>query len=78
VSRRNQLGQTPDLTTRAPWPSPETSLEWEGDRQRKWKFSLSIPVGLQSSFTCRKILGHGNSGFTSYPKGRCAADFYCP
>jgi hypothetical protein len=32
----------------------------------------------KSYFTCRKILRHGTSGFISHPKGRFAADFYCP
>jgi hypothetical protein len=30
---------------------------------------------LKSCFTCRKILRHGTSGFTSHTKGRFAADF---
>jgi hypothetical protein len=29
---------------------------------------FSSPWDFKSSFTCRKIFRHGNSGFTSYPK----------
>jgi hypothetical protein len=32
----------------------------------------------KSSFTCRKILRHGTSGFTSHSRESCAADFYRP
>jgi hypothetical protein len=32
----------------------------------------------KSSFTRSKILRYSTSGFTSHPKGRCAADSYCP
>jgi hypothetical protein len=76
MSRRNRLGLTPNLTTRALWPSPETSVERVGDGRKKWEFSLFIPVGLLSSLTYRKILRHGTSGFSSHPKQRCAAHFY--
>jgi membrane protein insertase Oxa1/YidC/SpoIIIJ len=30
---------------------------------------------VNGSLTCRKILRHGSSRFTSHPRGRCAADF---
>jgi hypothetical protein len=33
------------------------------------------PWDFKSYFTCRKILRHGTSGFTSHPRARCAADF---
>jgi hypothetical protein len=35
VSRRDRLGLTPNLSTRAFWPSPETSLERVGDGRRE-------------------------------------------
>jgi hypothetical protein len=41
---------TPNLSNRALWPSPETSLERVGDGRRKWEFSLSICMGLQEFF----------------------------
>jgi hypothetical protein len=37
----------------------ETSLERLGGGRRKWEFSLSFPVGLTRSFTCRKPYGVG-------------------
>jgi hypothetical protein len=36
------------------------------------------PLDVKSSFTCRKMLRYGTSGFTSHPRGGCAADFYRP
>jgi hypothetical protein len=50
VSKRYRLGLNPNLSTRAFWPSPETTLgaSWRG--RRKWEFSLSIPVGPQDFF----------------------------
>jgi hypothetical protein len=59
TSRLDRLGLTPNLSTRALWLSSDTSLEPVGDERRKCEFSLSIPVGLKSSFTCRKILRRG-------------------
>jgi hypothetical protein len=34
------------------------------------------PWDFKRSFTCRKILRHETSDFTSDPKGRCVANFY--
>jgi hypothetical protein len=48
--RRDWLRLTPYLSTRTIWPSPETSLEQVEDGQRKWEFSIAIPVGLQEFF----------------------------
>jgi hypothetical protein len=54
VSKQDRLGLTPDLTTRDLF----RSRRWAKERGNE-KFCLFIPVGLQSSFTCHKILRHG-------------------
>jgi hypothetical protein len=52
--------------------------EWESGRRREGNENLvsSYPCNLKIFLTCHKILRHGTSGFTSHPRGRCAADFY--
>jgi hypothetical protein len=57
VSRQDRLGLTPSLTIRALWPSPETSLEQQGERNEN--LVSSSPWHFKSSFTFRKILRHG-------------------
>jgi hypothetical protein len=38
------------------------------NEQRNEKFSCSVSLIRQRIFTCRKVLRHGNSGFTVHPK----------
>jgi hypothetical protein len=46
----------------------ETSGESRRNWQRNENFAYQYLKYLKGSFTCRKILGHGTSGFTSHPK----------
>jgi hypothetical protein len=66
---------TPNLTTRALWSSPKTPLELQEMGEGNENLVYTSPWDFKSSFTCRKILWHGTSSFTSHPRGKCAADF---
>jgi hypothetical protein len=65
-----RLGMTPDSSTRALWQSYQRrhlGQVWGMDEE--WEFCLSVSEILQRIFlTCRKILRHGTSGFTSHKK----------
>jgi hypothetical protein len=65
-----RLGITPDSSTRAPWQSyPQTHLgQVEGMYDGVRILPISIWNTSKESLTCRKILRHGTSGFTSHPK----------
>jgi hypothetical protein len=71
------LGITPNLSTRALWQSPVLSSDpairdISGASRRMGEGNGNLvypsPWDFKSSFTCRKILRHGTSGFTSHPK----------
>jgi hypothetical protein len=65
-----QLGINPDLSIRARWQSyQERYMERVGGMD-EWIRILYIQYlwYVKGSLTCRKILRHGTSGFTSYPK----------
>jgi hypothetical protein len=59
VSKWDWLRLTPNLSTRALWPVPETTLGVSCRGRRKWEFSLFIPVGLKEFLTHCRILQHG-------------------
>jgi hypothetical protein len=61
---------TPDSFTRALWQSyQQRHLGASKKNGRKSEdFVYQNLICLSRSFTCRKILGHGTSGFTTYPK----------
>jgi hypothetical protein len=72
-----RLGLTPNLTTRALWQPPvlyggPVSRDISGASRRMGEGNEDLdypsPWDLKRSFTCRKILRHGISGFTSHPK----------
>jgi hypothetical protein len=56
----------------------ETSGASRRNWQRSENFAYQYLKNIKRSLTRRKILRHGTSGFTSHPRGRCAADFYRP
>jgi hypothetical protein len=81
-----RLGLTHDLSTRVLWQPPvlsryPVSRDISGESTRMDEGSENLvcpsPWDFKRFLTCRKIL-HVTSGFTSHPKGRCAADFYRP
>jgi hypothetical protein len=59
VSRRDRLGLTPNLTTRALWPSTETPLEQQKMGEGNENLVYVSPWDFKSYLTCRKILRHG-------------------
>jgi hypothetical protein len=65
-----RLGITPDLSTRARWQSyQQRHLErvgWMDEGVRILCFQYLWYVN--GSFTCRNVLRHGTSGFSSHPK----------
>jgi hypothetical protein len=67
---RCRLGITPDLFTRARWQSyQQRHLERVGGMNEGIRILLIQYLWcVNGSFTCRKILRHGTSGFTSHPK----------
>jgi hypothetical protein len=68
VIKRDRLGLTPDLTTRDLWRSRIWAIEG------KWE-NLSIhPCWTKVLLHAVKSYDMGPSRFTSYPRGRCAAD----
>jgi hypothetical protein len=73
-----RLGITSDLSTRTRWQSyQQRHLERVGEKDEGMRiFRIQYLWYVNGSFTCREILRHGTSGFTSHPsEERCAADF---
>jgi hypothetical protein len=71
-----RLGLTPNLSTRALWQPPVLSggpasrdISGAGRRMDEWNQNLFYPSPWDSnrSLTCRTILRHETSGFTSHP-----------
>jgi hypothetical protein len=65
-----RLGITPDWTTRALWQSyQQRHLERIGGMDDEMRISrIQYQRYLKGFLTCRKILRHETSGFTSHPK----------
>jgi hypothetical protein len=65
-----RLGITPDSFNRAPWQScHQRCLEQVGGMDEGMRIlRIQCLWYLNWSLTCRKILWHGTSGFTSHPK----------
>jgi hypothetical protein len=64
-----RLGITPDSSTRAlAVLPPETSGISRRNGRRSDNFAYQYLKYLNGSLTCRKVLRHGTSGFTSHPK----------
>jgi hypothetical protein len=65
-----RLAITPDLSTKARWQSYlQRRLEQVGGMDEGMRVLLiHYFLYINGSFTCRKILQHGTSGFTSHPK----------
>jgi hypothetical protein len=62
------LGITPDSSTRALLQSyKQRHLGQVGNGRRSENFAYQYLKYLKVSLTCRKILRHGTSGFTSHP-----------
>jgi hypothetical protein len=70
VTEWDQLGLTPNLTTRDLW----RSRRWA----RKWEFCLYILWDFKSSFTCRKILRHGTFPLYFPSKRKVCCGFLSP
>jgi hypothetical protein len=68
-----RLGITPDSSTRGLWQSYQHRLLGPGRRNggRRETFAYQYLRYVNGSLTCRKILRHGASGFTSLPKKVC-------
>jgi hypothetical protein len=65
-----RLGITSDFSTRARWQSyQQRNLEpVEGMNEGLKILPIQYLWSVKGSLTCRKILRHGSSGFTSHPK----------
>jgi hypothetical protein len=61
---------TPDSSTRALWQSYQQRHlgASRSNRRRSENFAYQYLRDVNGSLTCRKILRHGNSRFTSHPK----------
>jgi hypothetical protein len=72
-----RLGITPDLSTRARWQSYQLRhLERVGGMDEGMRvLFIQYLWYVNGSFTCRKILWHGTSGFTSHLKKRVLRTF---
>jgi hypothetical protein len=64
-----RVGITPDSYTRALWQSyQQRCLGQVGGMDERENFAYQYVRYLKEYLTCRKILRHGTSGFTSHPK----------
>jgi hypothetical protein len=72
-----RLGITPDLSTRARWQSyQQRHLEGVGGMDEGVRIlRIQYLWYVSGSFTCRQILRHRSSGFTSHPKENVLRDF---
>jgi hypothetical protein len=61
--------ETPDSSTRTLWQSyQQRHVGQVGEMDEGVNFAYQYLKYLKGSLTCREILRHGTSGFTSHPK----------